>query len=216
MLWQPFRSRLDNCIKRINPISSFNTFISLVNGLAKMSIFPGLTLMGLLALGLLWPPGMRSMSRLWALVCWSPSTAMAPGPGSWSPTSLEKAKCPQIFTDRATVSAIKWVSLNHCPSSIHYSHHANNVSLPLAWQVYYWAINRNNNSNQIRNQKSILLLSLGQNVPGMCQTDGCYSDSPRVCIPVHEYSLHFLPIAFKPGPDPFGSGGYSLFALIWI
>ena len=86
-----------------------------------MSIFPGLTLMGLLALGLLWPPGMRSMSRLWALVCWSPSTAMAPGPGSWSPTSLEKAKCPQIFTDRATVSAIKWVSLNHCPSSIHYT-----------------------------------------------------------------------------------------------
>ena len=79
MLWQPFRSSLDNCYKRIIPISSFNTFILLVNGLAEISIFPGLTLMGLLALGLLWPPGMRSMSRLWALVCWSPSTAMSPG-----------------------------------------------------------------------------------------------------------------------------------------
>ena len=74
----------------------------------------------------------------------------------WPPlvTSLEKAsKCPQIFTDRAQLEWIKWVSLNYSPSSsIHCFHPTNNVSLPPAWQAHYWAINRNNNYNQIRNQ----------------------------------------------------------------
>ena len=100
-------------------------------------------------------------SWLW-VSCDHPGSRLCPDCGSsaghparpWplvTVTSLEKAKCPQIFTDRA--SGIKWVSLNHyCPSSIHCFHPTNNVSLPPTWQEYYWAINSNNNWSDQKNQ----------------------------------------------------------------
>ena len=108
-------------------------------------MFAGLTRMGLLALGLVWPPWIPAVSRL-RLLCWSPSTAMAPGH-----QPHRESKCPQIFTDRAMseLNGFHWIiqySLLLSPT--------NNVSLPPTWQDHYWAINRNNNSNQIR--KSVI------------------------------------------------------------
>ena len=71
-----------------------------------VAIFAGLTRMGLLALGLVWPPWIPAMSRLWVL-CWSPSTAMAPGHRH----QPRESKMPANI--HWPGEWIKWVSLNH-------------------------------------------------------------------------------------------------------
>ena len=95
-IWTP-----DKCIIE-SYISSFNTFIS-----HWVKIFPGLTLMGLLALGLVWPPCIPAMSRLW-LLCWSPSTAMAPGHPS--PASRKQNS---LTGPRSELNGFHWITVHH-------------------------------------------------------------------------------------------------------